>query len=74
MTGTIDPPRYRHRKRGTVYRILHLGGTPRLQLDGIHDMDEMVVYQDISSGAIFVRLKTEFFDGRFEELRDGAGE
>lgn len=62
-------PQYRHRKRGTVYEIVAEG---RLQLDGEHDMAEMVIYRDVKSGEVWTRRKAEFFDGRFDAIRSAA--
>ena len=56
---------YRHKKRGSTYRILH---EAVLQLEGLYDMAPVVVYQDIANGSVWVRLRKEFFDGRFEEI------
>lgn len=57
---------YRHKKRGTVYRILQHA---TLQWDGPADMASVVVYQDVAEpNRIWVRAHDEFFDGRFEEF------
>ncbi|AQT06467.1 hypothetical protein [Acetobacter persici] len=56
---------YRHKKRGTLYRIITIG---RLQIAGDCDMSECVTYEDVHDGSVWTRLKSEFFDGRFEEV------
>lgn len=61
-------PLYTHHKRGGVYSIKAEG---RLQLDGEHDMAEVVIYRDVASGSWWVRRKDEFFDGRFKLLSAG---
>lgn len=63
---------YRHKKRGTVYRILH-GATfqysgPSLSTASQLDDMTVIVYQDVDSHKVWVRLHDEFFDGRFEEV------
>lgn len=47
---------YRHRK-GMVYTVLHIGF-----MEG--DLSPVVIYQGIT-GAVWVRPKAEFEDGRF---------
>lgn len=57
---------YRHKKRGTVYRIISLA---LLQWDGPQDMAPVVVYYDVDDREkVWVRSHSEFFDGRFEEI------
>ncbi len=65
--GPDSPPlRYRHKKRGTTYRVL---SSARLQVaDPTLDMTSVVVYQDEESGLVWVRPEGEFFDGRFEAI------
>lgn len=67
---------YRHKKRGTTYRILHSSTFQTsyfktdkegndLNLDGI----DVIVYQDLSNPyLVWVRPTDEFFDGRFEKV------
>ncbi len=55
---------WQHKKRGTLYRLLMRG---TLQIEGPQDMAEVVVYQDVDDGRVWVRPASEFFDGRFEE-------
>lgn len=65
---------YRHKKRGTTYRILHgheYGDcTASSATVAQIDHEPMVVYQDIADGRVWVRPRSEFFDGRFEELTE----
>lgn len=69
-TVTSEPELWRHKKRGTVYRILHNNITMQEeQTEGRRLDDEpMVVYQDVKSGAVYVRLVVEMWDGRFEQV------
>jgi hypothetical protein len=66
---------WRHKKRGTVYRVLHDNAPMQEeQTEGRRLDDEpMVVYQDIASGAVYVRPVVEFYDGRFEQVAAPAG-
>jgi len=70
MTETL----YRHKKRGTVYRIIHesyfQGSTLTCSAAGELDDRPVVVYQDVEyPQKVWVRLRKEFFDGRFEVLK-----
>lgn len=57
---------YRHRRRNTVYRILHFGTFQSSSSDGIELDDQLcVVYQDINDFKIWIRAVHEFSDGRF---------
>lgn len=57
---------YKHKIRGTTYKILHLG---TLQInDNDADMTDVVIYQCQENGTVWVRPESEFFDGRFEKL------
>lgn len=60
-------PRYRHKKRGTTYRVI---GEANSQVVGepIGEGDLVVVYRADSDGTLWVRRKDEFYDGRFEAL------
>jgi hypothetical protein len=75
---------YRHKKRGTVYEIVSFGKfqASDLFLKGYNifyqietyktvDMIEVVVYRNINDQEeVWVRPKTEFFDGRFENIKE----
>lgn len=57
--------KYRHKKRGTVYRII---AEAHIQIaTGLYDEDRVVIYQG-EDGQLHVRKKEEFHDGRFEQL------
>lgn len=60
-----EPKRFRHKKRGTTYQVLHSGC---LQVDGDLDNERVTVYRCEQDGGIWVRPDYEFNDGRFEEL------
>jgi len=63
---------YRHKKRGTTYRILHgavmqhsYAENDGPSLDGV----AVIVYQDVQEPhKVWVRPGSEFFDGRFEKV------
>lgn len=57
---------YRHKTRGTLYRILLRG---KMQLKRPDDMARIVVYESVTApGEIWVRRETEFFNGLFEPV------
>lgn len=60
--------RWRHKKRGTTYT---LRGTGLVSNSGepLVDGDEVEIYQSEDDWKWYVRRKTEFHDGRFEELK-----
>jgi hypothetical protein len=58
--------RYRHKKRGSTYRVI---GEAQLQTSfALGDGDWMIVYQGEMDGLLWTRPKFEFDDGRFERL------
>lgn len=59
--------RFRHRKRGTVYIVMN---EAVMQIEGKNDMQPCVVYKDVVGGTTWVRLREEFLDDRFEEIRN----
>lgn len=62
---------WRHKKRGTIYRILHQGS---MNWDNsLYDRSPVVIYQDIHQGNVEVRPRAEFFDGRFELIDENCG-
>lgn len=56
--------RYEHLKRGTRYEVLHYHALREA------DMVECVVYCAVADGKIWVRPRSEFFDGRFVPITD----
>lgn len=59
---------YHHKKRGTNYRILN--HAPFQLSKTVADGDQVVIYQDIESGQVWVRPTAEFYDGRFELIEE----
>ena len=80
--------RYKHEKRGTIYDIYGVGhansaegvyiewpsGPKAGEQKVLFDRDEVVIYRDVQSGALSIRGKTEFLDGRFTLLPRAPGE
>lgn len=66
---------WRHLKRGTCYEML---GTAELQLSSHHKLPlshiaegaVFVVYRSIDDGKLYLRIPTEFYDGRFEMAKE----
>lgn len=59
---------WRHKKRGSEYNLV---GEAEFQLsshDPLTDGEVVVVYRSTFDGALYVRRKFEFYDGRFESI------
>lgn len=64
VMAPIEPHVYRHKKRGSSYRVF---GEARVQCETLLvDNDRVLVYRDIHSLELSVRSPAEFRDGRFE--------
>lgn len=65
---------WRHKKRGTKYQILtdsaSLQCSAAPEFEKLFDEDCFTVYQNVETGAVYVRPTPEFFDGRFEKIAD----
>lgn len=71
---------YRHKKRGTTYRLLGIGkmqaewwrdSLVNAELEPLRarmDMAPVAIYRSESDGSLWVRPKDEFEDGRFEKV------
>jgi hypothetical protein len=65
-TGEADGSRWRHKKRGTTYKII---GEAKVQSgNAIFEDEIVVVYRADSDGTLWVRPHYEFNDGRFESI------
>ncbi|MEP2639829.1 DUF1653 domain-containing protein [Roseobacter sp.] len=53
---------WQHKKTGGLYRII----TPDARIEAT--LECAVVYESLADGAIWVRPKSEFYDGRFCNL------
>ena len=64
--------RWRHRKRGSTYRLL---GVVEVQCDApVIDAEVLLLYRAENDSSLWVRRRSEFMDGRFERIeenRDG---
>jgi predicted HAD superfamily Cof-like phosphohydrolase len=58
------PKNFRHTKTGGLYSVISEYALNEA------DMSPVVVYRSLSTGTIWVRSHKEFFDGRFEAMKD----
>lgn len=62
-------PIYRHKKRGTTYRVIGRGELQNAVKGLVFTEGQtMVAYQSLEDGRVWFRLAVEFDDGRFEEI------
>lgn len=61
-------PRYRHKKRGTIYVEIGRAKLQAADPGGFSDDFPMVVYRSEADGSLWVRPEDEFDDGRFEPV------
>lgn len=64
--------RYRHRKRGTTYQLIGHAEVQAPDDAPLIEGEMVTVYRCEQDGALWVRRKPEFEDGRFERLSDTA--
>ena len=62
--------RYRHHKRGTVYRLIGYAEVQAPEHAPLIEGEVVVVYRAEHNGELWVRRKPEFEDGRFECIED----
>lgn len=72
MTEIETGQRWRHKKRGSIYEIVHTAASIQCASDahvqGYEDED-WIAYSPFGAGVgglLYFRLKAEFLDGRFE--------
>lgn len=66
----IDGRIVRHKRRGSIYRVV---GDGTAQCDKpIRDGDTVAIYRHRTEGRLWVRPPAEFDDGRFEQIGGGA--
>jgi hypothetical protein len=61
----MNMQRYRHKKTGGTYVVLHADATAQTAGE-IRDMEDLVVYKSEKDDSVWVRPSSEFHDGRFE--------
>lgn len=62
--------RWRHRKRGTTYRIAE---PVTIQCDTpVQDGEQLVAYRADAAGKLWARRPDEFYDGRFSRVPDAV--
>lgn len=59
---------FRHRVRGTFYRILGKARVQAPEAAPLQDDEQPLLYRDINAGSFSVRREDEFHDGRFEQI------
>ena len=76
---------FRHKKRGSYYELIGQAGmqigeetlnghvstkTDAMCLAAVLERKAFVVYRSVKDDSLWVRPESEFFDGRFEEVRE----
>lgn len=68
VMNVVMPKRWRHVKRGSEYTLLTLA---TMQCSSNPNLDYAIVVIYVSDdGIMWVRPRAEFFDGRFEAIRE----
>lgn len=62
-------PKYRHARRGTSYALIGDGQVQAPADAPLTDYEVVAVYKS-RDGGLWVRRKSEFDDGRFEEIKE----
>lgn len=60
---------WRHKKRGSIYKVLtHDAKIQNKEMEYLYPDKQWTVYENLSDGSVYVRMTSEFLDGRFEKV------